>query len=61
MVPNSTQKQPKKKKEPNCAKKPKKKGGGAQVSLLLRLGHGRLEATKKVKNKGASSLFVESW
>jgi hypothetical protein len=50
---------------PTCAqkkKKPKKgRRGGAQASLLSRLGHGAPEATKKMKKGGASSLSVESW
>jgi hypothetical protein len=28
---------------------------------LPKLGHGTLEATKKLKKGGASSLFAESW
>jgi hypothetical protein len=28
---------------------------------LPKLGHGALEATKKLKKRGASSLFAKSW
>jgi hypothetical protein len=34
---------------------------GAQTPLLPKLGHGALEATKKMKKGGASSFLVESW
>jgi len=50
---------------PTCAqkkKKPKKgRRGGAQASLLSRLGHGTPEATKKNEKRGASSFSAESW
>jgi hypothetical protein len=40
-----------------------KKGrrGGVQASLLLRLGHGALQARKKRKKGVASSSFVKPW
>jgi hypothetical protein len=35
--------------------------GGTQASLLLKLGHGALEATKKMEKGEASSLSSEFW
>jgi hypothetical protein len=34
---------------------------GAQASFLLKLGHGALETTKRMKKRGASSLSAKSW